>query len=49
MVFADFEHLVFPLVPEGGIAVDEEHKLPLADAGVVETDAVHVGEVVVEG
>ena len=48
VVAAHFRHLILPLVPEGGIAVQEEHQRPLPDARVVQADAVHIREVMLE-
>jgi hypothetical protein len=48
MILPHLRHLIFPLVPEGRIAVQEEDERALADARVVQAHAVHVGVVVLE-
>src|SRR5438128_2617335 len=48
MIAAHFEHLVFPLVPERRVAVQEKDERTLAHARIVQPNAVDIGVIILE-
>ena len=48
MVLAELGELIFPLVPEFGESMKEEHQRAFARCDVMQPDAVHLGELVGE-